>query len=317
MTVTDVDVLLGYIDPDYFLGGRKQLNKAKAEQAVRETIGRPLDLDVTEAAAGVYEIINNKMSDLIRRQIVRSGYLPEDFVLYAFGGAGPVHAVGFARELGIRQIYVFPTSPVFSAFGIATADIIHSRVMTYHAVMPIDPRVLNERLQAIDDELLALMASENFPREQVTFRRFLSMRFRRQTYGVELALPWDRLDEQKVEELGKLFEAKYEDLYGKGATFAQAGVEINTLRVDAVGPIARPTLTREQGDGADPSAARKASRQAYFDGRWTDTAVYDYTRLAPGARVAGPAIVEAPLTTIVIPPGYQGAVDGYRNVIIT
>ena len=107
------------------------------------------------------------------------------------------------------------------------------------------------------------------------------------------------------------------DLYGKGATFAQAGVEINTLRVDAVGPIAKPTLTQEQGDGADPAAARKASRQAYFDGRWLDTAVYDYTRLGPGARVAGPAIVEAPLTTIVIPPGYQGAVDSYRNVIIT
>jgi N-methylhydantoinase A len=317
VTVTDVDVLLGYIDPGYFLGGRKGLNRAKAEQAVRESIGRPLSLEVTEAAAGVYEIINNKMSDLIRRQIVRSGYLPEDFVLYAFGGAGPVHAVGFARELGIGQIYVFPTSPVFSAFGVATADIIHSRVMTYQAVMPIDPRVLNERLEAIDAELLALMASENFPREQVTFRRFLSMRFRRQTYGVELALPWDRLDEAKVAELGRLFEAKYEDLYGKGATFAQAGVEINTLRVDAVGPIAKPMLTQEQGTDADPAQARKSSRQAYFDGRFLDTTVYDYERLGPGAVVRGPAIVEAPLTTIVVPPGYQGAVDGYRNVIIT
>jgi N-methylhydantoinase A len=284
---------------------------------VRERIARPLALDLTEAAAGVYEIINNKMSDLIRRQIVRSGYLPEDFVLYAFGGAGPVHAVGYARELGIRQIYVFPTSPVFSAFGVATADIIHSRVMTYHAQMPIEPGVLNDRLEAVEGELLALMAGENFRRDQVTFRRFVSMRFRRQTYGVETLLPWDRLDAGRVAELGRLFEAKYEDLYGSGAGFVEAGVEIDTLRVDAVGAVAKPMLTAERENGGDPAGARKGARPAYFGGGFVETAVYAYERLGPGSRVAGPAIVEAPLTTIVIPPGYAGAVDGYRNVIIT
>jgi N-methylhydantoinase A len=317
VTVTDVDLLLGYLDPDYFLGGRKRLNKAKAEQAVRERIARPLDLEVIEAAAGVYEIINNKMSDLIRKQVVRSGYLPEDFVLYAFGGAGPVHAVGFAKELSIRQIYVFPTSPVFSAFGAATADIVHSQVMTYQAIMPIDPEAFNRTLEGIERELLALMESEHFRPEQVTFRRFVSMRFRRQTYGVELALPWPRLDASRVTELGRLFEAKYEELYGQGAGFAQAGMEINGLRVDAVGQVPKPVLTREQGGSLDPSQARKGTRPAYFSGRFMDTAIYDYDRLGPGALVLGPAIVEAPLTTIVIPPDYQGAVDGYRNLILT
>lgn len=317
VTVTDCDVLLGYIDPDYFLGGRKRLNKAKAEQAVRERIAQPLGLNVTEAAAGVFEIINNKMSDLIRRQIVKSGYLPEDFVLYAFGGAGPVHAVGFAKELGISQIYVFPTSPVFSAFGAATADIIHSRVMTYHAQMPIDPQVLNERLEAVEQELMALMGSENFRPDQVSFRRFVSMRFRRQTYGVELALPWDRLDTQKVEELGRLFEAKYEDLYGKGAGFSQAGMEINTLRVDAVGQVPKPVLTRETSARGSAEEALKGTRRAYFDGRFVDTGVYEYSRLGPGNVLAGPAIVESHLTTIVVPPGYQAAMDSYHNIVIT
>lgn len=317
VSVTDVDVLLGYVDPAYFLGGRKRLNRAKAEQAVQERIARPLDLDLTEAAAGIYEIINNKMSDLIRRQIVRSGYLPEDFILYAFGGAGPVHAVGYARELGIRQIYVFPTSPVFSAFGVATADVIHSRVMTYQARMPIEPGVLNDRLEAVEQELLVLMSGENFRRDQVTFRRLVSMRFRRQTSGVETLLPWDRLDDRRVDELGRLFEAKYDDLYGSGAGFAEAGIEIDTLRVDAVGPVAKPMLPHEQVNGSDPARARKGARPAYFDGRFMETAVYDYERLGPGSSVAGPAIVEAPLTTIVIPPRYQGAMDGYRNVIIT
>lgn len=317
VTVTDVDVLLGYIDPDYFLGGRKRLNRAKAEQAVRERLAEPLGLDVTEAAAGVYEIINNKMSDLIRRQIVKSGYLPEDFVLYAFGGAGPVHAVGFARELGIREIYVFPTSPVFSAFGVAAADIIHSRVVTYHARMPADPAVLNERLATLESELLALMRAEGFRAEQVTFRRFVSMRFRRQTFGVELALPWDRFDVARVAELGRLFEAKYEDLYGSGAGFAEAGMELDTLRVDAVGPVAKPVLTPAPLRGGDVGAMRKGTRPAYFEGRYVDTAVYDYGQLEPGQALAGPAIVEAPLTTIVVPPGYRARVDVYHNLVVT
>lgn len=316
VTVTDVDVLLGYIDPEYFLGGRKQLNRARAEEAVQRTIADPLGLSVEEAAAGVFEIINNKMSDLIRKQIVKSGYLPEDFVLYAFGGAGPVHAVAFARELGISKVYVFPTSPVFSAFGAATADVIHSRVMTYQALMPIEPSVLNTRLDEVEGELMTQMRSENFNTEDVQFRRFVSIRFRRQTYGVELALPWDRLDEAKVAELGHLFEAKYEDLYGKGSGFTQAGMEIHALRVDAVGPVPKPTLTEAQlGDGGTPPT-RKATRRVHFGRELVDTAIYAFEELLPGNTVAGPAIVESPLTTVVVPPGSEATLDRYRNLVI-
>jgi N-methylhydantoinase A len=243
--------------------------------------------------------------------------LPEDFVLYAFGGAGPVHAVGFAHELGIRQIYVFPTSPVFSAFGAATADVVHSRIMTYNAVMPIDPSVLNARLDELESELRALMESEHFRPEQISFRRFVSMRFRRQTYGVEVPLPWDRVDERRIEELTRIFEAKYEDLYGAGAGFAQAGIEINTLRVDSVGQLTKPALTAEEGAGLDGGEARRTTRQAHFNGRFIDTTIFDYERLETHATVVGPSIVEAPLTTIVVPPGYQATVDAYRNLIIT
>jgi N-methylhydantoinase A len=317
VTSTDVDVLLGYVDPDYFLGGRKRLNREKAEAAVREQIAEPLGMSVTEAAAGIYEVINNKMSDLIRKQIVKSGYLPEDFVLYAFGGAGPVHAVGFARELGISEIYVFPSSPVFSAFGVATADIIHTRVMTYQAVMPIDPAVLNARLEEVEVELLGQMAGENFPADRVSFRRFVSMRFRRQTYGVEILLPFDRLDEARVTELGRLFEEKYEDLYGKGAGFSAAGMEIHALRVDAIGQVAKPNLSRSRPGRADPSGAVKGSRAAYFGGDFVDTGVYDYDRLQAGAALTGPAIIEAALTTIVVPPDQWVRLDQYRNVVIT
>jgi N-methylhydantoinase A len=317
VAITDTDVLLGYVDPDYFLGGRKQLNRDKAEATVRAKLSNRLELSVDEASAGVYEIINNKMSDLIRRQIVKSGHLPEDFVLYAFGGAGPVHAVGFARALGIKEIYVFPTSPVFSAFGAAMADISHSRVMTYQAVMPVDPRAFNERLETVERELMAQMASENFAADQVSFRRFVSMRFRRQTYGVELPLPWDRLDPDRIQELQRLFIQKYEDLYGEGAGFVEAGMEINTLRVDAVGPVPKPVLTQESTGRADATDALKGTRRASFNRDFAATDIYSYDGLRPGAVLSGPAIVEAELTTVVVPPGYQAAMDTYRNLILT
>ena len=136
---------------------------------------------IHEAAAGVYDIVNAKMSDLIRRQVVRTGYLPEEFVIYAFGGAGPVHAAGFAAELGIKQIYIFATSPVFSAFGAAAADVIRTRVMSCQYVMPADPAVINERLDAIEKEMGGGMAGEGFKANQVEFRRYFTMRYRRQT----------------------------------------------------------------------------------------------------------------------------------------
>jgi len=316
VTVTDCDLALGFIDPDYFLGGRKRLDKTKAEAAIRARIADPLGLGVVEAAAGVYQIINSKMSDLIRRQVVRSGHLPEEFVLYAFGGAGPVHAAEFARELGIGAIYVFPTSPVFSAFGAATADVVHSRVVTFEAVLPFDAAALNARLAEIEGALGALMRDEGFNADAVAFRRAVSMRFRRQTYGIDVALPWDRLDPDRVAELGRMFERQYEDLYGAGTAFARAGVEVHALRIDAVGALTKPRLAPQKIGPPDPSGARKAGRQAYFGGRFVTTAVYERDRLAPGARVAGPAIVESPLTTVVIPPGHSAEVDGYRDLVI-
>ena len=206
VTVTDADLALGIIDPGYFLGGRKPLNKEKALRAIEEKIARPLKLDGQQAAAGVYDIVNAKMSDLIRRQVVRTGYLPEEFVIYAFGGAGPVHAAGFAAELGVKQIYIFATSPVFSAFGAAAADVIRTRVISCQYIQPADPALINERLAAIEEELGAAMGAEGFTRNQVEFRRFFTMRYRRQTAGVELPVDFDRFNAKRVAELQGAFE---------------------------------------------------------------------------------------------------------------
>ena len=319
VTVTDADLVLGIIDPDYFLGGRKVLNKEKAIKAVEEKIARPLKLKTHEAAAGVVEIVNSKMADLIRRQVVRTGYLPEEFVIYAFGGAGPVHAAGFAADLGVKEIYIFATSPVFSAFGAAAADVIRTRIMTCQYILPADPRAVNERLAAIESEMKEIMKGEGFSAGETEFRRFFTIRYRRQTAGVELPVVWDRFNAERIEELRKLFEKKYEELYGSGAGYTKAGIEISAIRVDAVGRVAKPRLKPRRGKAARAAAAKKGRRRIFFtrpERRFIETDVYDYARLAPGARVKGPAVIELPFTTALVPPGFQVTVDNYLNLVM-
>ena len=319
VTVTDADLALGIIDPNYFLGGRKTLNKEKALKAIEEKIARPLKLKVHEAAAGIYDIVNAKMSDLIRRQVVRTGYLPEEFVIYAFGGAGPVHAAGFAAELGIKQIYIFATSPVFSAFGAAAADVIRTRVMSCQYILPADPAVVNQRLDAIESEMKTAMTGEGFKPNQVEFRRFFTMRYRRQTAGVEMPGSWDHFNAKRMTEMQSAFEKKYEELYGVGAGYTKAGIEISEIRVDAVGKVAKPRLSASRKRKSDIKAARKGKRGVFFtrpDRKFIDTPVYDYERLGVGAVVKGPAVIELPFTTTLVPPDHKVTVDPFMNLVM-
>jgi N-methylhydantoinase A len=319
VAVTDADLALGIIDPDYFLGGRKTLNKEKALRVIEEKIARPLKLKVHEAAAGIYDIVNSKMSDLIRRQVVRTGYLPEEFVIYAFGGAGPVHASGFAAELGVKQIYIFATSPVFSAFGAAAADVIRTRVVSCQYILPADPAVINQRLDAIESEMKTAMTGEGFKPGQVEFRRFFTMRYRRQTAGVEMPVSWDRFNSKRIGEMQGAFEKKYEELYGVGAGYTKAGIEISEIRVDAVGRVAKPRLEKQRKTKTQAASARKGKRKVFFtrpERKFIETQIYDYALLGAGSRVRGPAVIELPFTTTLVPPGFNVTVDDYANLVM-
>ncbi|HEX7071942.1 MAG TPA: hydantoinase/oxoprolinase family protein [Rhodothermales bacterium] len=314
-TVTDCDLLLGYLDPDYFLGGRRRLDMGRAEEAVRERIAEPLGMDVMAAAAGISRIINSKMTDLIRREVVRRGHSPEEYVLYAFGGAGPVHAAAYAKDLGIRQIYVFPTSSVFSAFGISAADLVHTRLATRYYRLPVAPDDLNADLEQMELELRRDLDRDGFA-GAIEFNRYFTMRFARQTTGEEVALPWDTLSAERVAALEDLFVERYEELYGRGVAYRQAGIEISSIRVDAVGRVDRPDVA--PADRAPSTGgAMKGRRRAYFDGEFVETPVYEYELLAPGAELRGPAIVESPFTTVVLPPDSGAELDAYRNVVVT
>ncbi|MDO8484403.1 MAG: hydantoinase/oxoprolinase family protein [Candidatus Limnocylindrales bacterium] len=314
-TVTDADLVLGYIDPAYFLGGRRTLDLDRARAAIDERLARRLGLDPVEAAAGIVRIVDSKMSDLIRREVIRSGRLPQDFVLYAFGGASPVHAVGYARDLGVPEIIVFPTSPVFSAFGVAAADLVHTRVATRAYALPLPAADLNADLDALEASLADELGQDGLDGAP-EFRRYVTLQFRRQSSGEEIRLPWDRFTDERIAQLPSIFVEHYERLYGKGVAYLEAGLDLARLRVDAVGRVAKPELRPGSPGSGRADGAQKGERAAWFGHAFQPTPVYDEALLGPGARLAGPAIVESPFTTVVVPPGASLTVDPYRNLVI-
>jgi N-methylhydantoinase A len=319
VTVTDANVVLGYIDPEYFLGGRRKLDKRAAEDAIERLIAKPLQLSVIEAAAGIYDVINSKMSDLIRRQVVRAGHVPEEYVIYAFGGAGPVHAAAYGAELGINRVYIFPMSPMFSAFGVATADVVHTKMMTRHIRAPIDVDALYAEIERIEAGLGETMKLEGFSEARVSYRRTLHMRYARQVNEVEVQIPSGPLRQDDRPAIEAAFNARYEDMYGSGAGHAEAGIEIIAIAVDAVGATVKPKLRTYDPAGPDSAAALKGSRRAWFtsaDAGYRDAAIYDYTKLRAGNRLVGPAIIETPFTTVVVPSGNQAEVDEYLNIVL-
>lgn len=319
VTVTDANIILGYINPDYFLGGRRALDRAAAERAIRTQIAEPLGLSTVEAAAGIYDVVNSKMSDLIRKQVIRSGTTPEDCVMYAFGGAGPAHAAAYGADLGVKKIYVFPMSPAFSAFGAATANVIYTTLRTSHFRAPIDVEALGRELDLAAKELGEVMEREGFRNSEVTYRRTLYMRYTRQTNDVELSIPDRPLTRADLQEIERMFNERYETLYGTGSTHSQAGIEVIAISIDAIGATPKPQLKTFPKSGSDNTHAKKGSRQAYFtmpERGFKEAAIYDYMLLQPGNRVAGPAIIETPFTTVVVPDHVNAEIDEYRNIIL-
>nr|WP_274636400.1 hydantoinase/oxoprolinase family protein [Microbacterium bovistercoris] len=318
-TVTDVDLILGIINPDNFLGGRKHLDRSLAEEAVRTHIAEPLGLDVETAAAAVYAIQNAQTADLVRKVVVTSGQDPRDFVLYAFGGAGPMHCASYAADLEISDVVVplGTAAAVFSAYGLAASDI----AITAEVSNPVNfPPASDEFAAAfadLDRELDERLAAQHLEFADVIRNREVDMRYTMQLAEVTTPVTTTDFSARALDDLGEQFGLQYERLYGPGSGFAEAGLQLITYRSEAVGvlPI-RPRLNEVAPavGGPEPSSHRRV----YLDPAigWEQAAVYDYSSLAAGHELAGPAIVEAPTTTVAIPGGCRGVVDRLGNLVI-
>lgn len=319
-TVCDADLILGFLDPDYFLGGRMKLNKMKAEGAIRDKIAKPLGMDLIKAAAGIFTIINAQMADLIRVIAMGAGLSPEEFTLYAFGGTGPMHAAYFAGELGMKKVYVFPHSAVFSAFGIAGADISQTSSFSLGYPMPMAPDILRARVNKAQDDLAEQMAEEGFQKSNLKFIHRFNMRFRRQVNHHTISLPAREYQTKKdVEALAESWLEDFAKIYGKGVVFSKSGIELVSMDIDGIGSAVKPKVKSYDEGTRDPSAALKGHRNVFFPGTgegFLRSAVFDYAKLHPSNFIEGPAIVESSTSTTVIPPGKSAKVDSQLNIVI-
>ena len=318
LTVTDVDLLLGFLDASAFLGGRMRLDIAAAERAADELAGA-MGNDRMSVASGAFRIVNAHMADLMRRCSIDRGRDPREFVLFAYGGAAAMHIAYLARELRIGTVYVPSFAAVFSALGMMTGGLLHGEEASFPAVFPLADEEW-ERLGALFEEnergLAALFDSEGVPEGERRFERSLYMKYRLQPSALSVPVSAESSQDATVD----AFEARYSALYGANAAYRAAGIEIVKCRVEGMAETVAPALAAVDPDpDADAEAARTGTRPIFFPetGAARDAPVYDGALLSPGMTFRGPLVIERAGDTIVLPSFAGARVDGFGNVVIS
>jgi N-methylhydantoinase A/acetophenone carboxylase len=327
-TVTDADVALGYINPDRYFGGKMRLKPELAFRAIEAKIAKPLGLSVEAAALRIKRTVDANMADVIARETFLRGFDPRDFVLFAFGGAGPTHCVGYGGALGMKKIVIFPFSPVFCAWGASTMPLVHlyeaSRrveLLAPHTKAPMTTfEEFNQVVEGLEERAKKDLAGEGYDPCGARFSLELDAKYGGQIHIHRTAAPKSRLRSvEDVLELYASFERDYASAFSPVNVFPEGGVEIHNfiLRAEVAEPVWE--LPQRPLAGTDASAARRGSRMAIWGdpSRRVETPVYDEESLQPGNRFVGPAVVEAPYSTVVVEPGYELEVDATANLLIT
>ena len=322
-TVTDADVVLGYINPDSFLGGEMQLDGVAARQAILTKVAEPLDMNLLEAAGGIFRIVNNGMSNSVRQVSLAKGYDPREFALTAFGGAGAVHAGALVEELGIRTILVpKSTAPVLCALGDLLSDLRVSRVRSFYARgSEVDLATLNELFQRMQTEAEEALGGQRSQLQNILPQFALAMRYVGQTHEVtvevsSLSGPSSAMGQAELTATIEGFHDLHEQLY----TFKkpQDEVEILNVHLDLVGVRPKPQLQTTPLGAAHPQAAHKGKRPVYSVSAldYADTDIYDGDRMTAGNVIEGPAVIEEKQTSIVILAGQRATLNEHLTYVI-
>jgi N-methylhydantoinase A len=323
VTTTDADIVLGILSPDNFLGGRMKLDVDGAREGIRRQIAEPLGMSVEEAAAGIRRVVDGHMADTLREVTIGRGHDPRDFVLLAYGGAGPAHCVGFGTELGVPRILIPATSMAHSAYGALASDIQQSaeRSMLLRAGggardpwEGLDHEGINNVFAELEERCVAAMGQSGFTRAQSEISRSIDMRYRRQTHDLIVPVPDGAMTAAGARRLVEAFEQSYEAVYGKGAGFRFAGIELTTFRVVAVGRVRKPSIRKPSAVKAPQPGKRRVFEPTQR--AFVDAAIYQWLDMPSGFVVKGPAIVEHPETTVYVGPEQSARLDDAGNLSI-
>ncbi len=318
-TVTDADVVLGYINPEYYFEGRMKLDKELAIRAIKRKIADPLGIDVYEAAGAIKKVADNNMESAIRKEVHLKGYSPEDFVIFSYGGAGPTHVGGYMSD-DMPKAIIFPFSPVFSAYGSSIMDIVHlyehSPQMMY-LMEPVTGRYLEEYdkfnhiIENLIEKAKSDLTAEDLPEEQAVFSLELDMLYGGQIHEKRASSPKLFIkNADDVELICKEFEKEFSESFSPFAVNKEGGVILRNFVLKVTVPTKKPKLPIYSLASPNPQKALKGQRDVWWEGRgFVKTPIYAFESIQPGNIIEGPGVVEAKYTTIVIPPEFKYLVD--------
>jgi N-methylhydantoinase A len=316
LTVTDAALILGYLDPNYFLGGEMKLDKEKAVRAMKEKIADPLGFDVIAAAWGIHRVVTENMASAARIHILEKGRDPRRFTLLAFGGAGPIHAWQVGKLVGFPQIIAPLAAGVTSAFGFLVTPVATDLVQTYISKLDeLDWDRVNRLLEEMEKLGMGQVAAGGVLPHEITITRSADMRYVRQGREISVPIPNGKISRQNVETIRQSFYSVYKDLYSRYLT--DVPIETVSWRVAVSGP--RPKIQLKQLEGSIKGGpALKKKRPVYFPEYkgFKECPVYDRYRMGPGTNLIGPAVVEERESTLVVGPGGKLRIDEYLNAVV-
>jgi N-methylhydantoinase A/oxoprolinase/acetone carboxylase beta subunit len=317
-TVTDADVVLGYLNPEYYFGGKMRLDKNRALQAVREKIAKPLGIGVEEAAVIVRKIVNGNMASAIMKEVHLRGHSPEDFILFVGGGAGPTHAEGYKAD--IPKAVTFAFSPVFCAFGSSTMDIMHVYEVSKKLTL-MEPRtqeisnefkVFNETVESLIEQARRDLTGDGLNLKDASFVLELDMLYGGQFHVKRALSPLLAVhSSEDVRAICDAFNKEFSEAFSPFVVNPEGGIFIESFILKAIVPTKKIELPKLALEGPCPAAARKGERPVYWppEKDYRPTPIFTYESLRPGNAVEGPAIVEGEYTTLVVPPALHFSID--------
>jgi N-methylhydantoinase A len=311
-TCTDANLVLGYLNPDFFAGGKMELDMDAARLAIEEHIATPLNMEIEEAAAGMYRVSCNNMAQGVREITIKRGFDPREFPMVVAGGAGPLHSCAICEELEIPFQIIPRESSILCAVGMLIADMQHDFVRTFVSGLDhIDWEKLDGLTSAMIQDGKHLLEDEQIPEEQQEYRVKFDCRYVKQYHEVSFVVPQAALEARDTNSIADVFHDEHNRLYGYSLKDQAARVEIINVRVQAMGITEKPTFRKEEFAGTDPSAALKGKRPAYIPATKSfDTVpVYDGHKMHYGNQVAGPAIIEQVTTAIFVSECFDCLVD--------
>jgi N-methylhydantoinase A len=312
-TVTDADLILGFLDPDFFLGGTMRLDRAAAEAAMRTRIAEPLGISVEEAAWGIHRIVNENMANAARVHILEKGLDPRGFGMLAFGGAGPVHAFQVARLMHAPRLVIPAGAGVLSALGFLVSPVASEEIASHLChIQGADWDHVNEMLNTMERKASAFVQASGLDASQLSVRRVADMRYGGQGHEINVRIPAGALSSDSVPEILANFSEEYRLRYGR--IISGMPVEAVTWRVLVSGPV--PLHQARERRSETGAHVLKGTRPVWFGSGWTQVPVYDRYAIPPGMELPGPCIIEETESTTVVGPDSRVRVDDSLNIII-